>query len=111
MLFALLLVQPALGMIHHAHYQKTSQRTWRASLHSWYGRVLIVVGIIDGGLGLQLAENTMRSENIVYGVVAGVAFAAWVGVAGWWYYAKRRRGVQELGSETASAEEVLTKNA
>jgi len=45
--------------------------------HIWYGRVLIICGVINGGLGLQLAANSSNG-NIAYGVVAGAMFVLYV---------------------------------
>lgn len=42
----------------------------------YYGRVLLILGIINGGLGLQLASDSpaySRAGEIAYSVVAGVA--------------------------------------
>lgn len=66
----LLLLQPFIGLIHHRRYlskQKAGKWTY---LHVWYGRILILLGMINGGLGLQLADNSMGG-TIAYGVVAG----------------------------------------
>lgn len=41
------------------------------------GRVLLILGAINGGFGLQLAEAGRRSE-IVYGVLAGLVFLTYV---------------------------------
>ena len=40
----------------------------------------MTLGIINGGLGLQLSGNTTKGE-IAYGVIAGVIWLAWVAVA------------------------------
>ena len=41
---------------------------------------MITLGIINGGLGLQLSGNTTKGE-IAYGVIAGVIWLGWVAVA------------------------------
>lgn len=46
--------------------------------HIWLGRVLITLGIIDGGLGLMLGHNTTRKDQIIYGVIAGSMWVAYV---------------------------------
>jgi hypothetical protein len=38
---------------------------------------LIICGVINGGLGLQLAADTSNG-NIVYGVVAGAMFVLYI---------------------------------
>ncbi|KAK2760332.1 hypothetical protein FQN54_002400 [Arachnomyces sp. PD_36] len=67
----LLLLQPFIGFIHHRRFMATQKRTAWTHLHVWYGRVLIILGMINGGLGLKLAANS-KAGNIAYGVVAGV---------------------------------------
>ena len=47
--------------------------------HVWVGRTVLLLGIINGGFGLQAAENSVGGE-IAYAVVAGVSFLAYVGI-------------------------------
>ncbi|KAF3940746.1 hypothetical protein ABW19_dt0205905 [Dactylella cylindrospora] len=65
-------VQPIIGIIHHLRFRKTKKPTWWGRVHRWFGRLLIIVGIVNGGLGLLLAENT-RAGKIAYGIVAALA--------------------------------------
>jgi len=50
-----MVIQPVLGFLHHSHYKKYTARGAVSYAHIWYGRILILLGIINGGLGLQLA--------------------------------------------------------
>ncbi|TVY34017.1 hypothetical protein LOCC1_G008813, partial [Lachnellula occidentalis] len=68
---ALFLLQPFLGLAHHFLYQKHASRTPVSHIHIWYGRILMILAVVNGGLGLRLAGNT-RTGEIVYGVLAGV---------------------------------------
>lgn len=45
--------------------------------HVWLGRVILTLGIINGGLGFMLADNT-RTGPIAYGVIAAIFFAVYV---------------------------------
>lgn len=72
-----MVVQPFLGWAHHVIFKQTKKRTWLGFLHTWLGRLIIILGIINGGLGLDDADNT-RVGLIVYSVLAGVSFAAYV---------------------------------
>ena len=49
--------------------------------HIWVGRIAIVLGIVNGGLGFKLA-NTMgmesKSGKIAYSVLAGIFGLAWI---------------------------------
>ena len=40
------------------------------------GRVMLILGAINDGLGLQLSADTVKGE-IAYGVLAGFFFALW----------------------------------
>jgi hypothetical protein len=73
---AALLIQPFLGYIHHRRYLSTRKATTWTHIHVWYGRVLLLLGIINGGVGLKLAADTPAHSNagtIAYSVLAGVA--------------------------------------
>jgi hypothetical protein len=69
--------QPILGFMHHRLFKKYNHRTMWSYAHIWVGRIAITLGIINGGLGLKLADNT-RSGKIAYGVVAGFMWLIWV---------------------------------
>lgn len=57
----------------------------RGYIHLWMGRVLIVLGVITGGLGIRLTsfspfrtDSQTRISGIVYGVVAGIMMALYI---------------------------------
>ncbi len=75
---ALLAIQPALGILHHQHYLKTQSRGLISYVHIWWGRILMVLGVVNGGLGLQLAQES-NGPIIAYSVVAAVVFLAYAG--------------------------------
>jgi len=76
----LLLIQPPLALIHHQIYKQDGRRTFWAAGHVWWGRIIVTLAIINGGLGLQLSGNTTKGE-IAYGVIAGVMWLLWVVVS------------------------------
>ena len=76
---ALILFQPIFGLSHHYVFVRTARRTFWATVHVWLGRALITLGIINGGLGLQLSDNT-RAGEIVYGIVAALVALVYVTV-------------------------------
>ncbi|KAI1347384.1 hypothetical protein F5Y01DRAFT_295334 [Xylaria sp. FL0043] len=77
---ALFGVQPLGGYIHHLYFVKHQKRGLVSHGHIWYGRILIVLGIVNGGLGLQLA-GASHSLVIAYAVVAAVISSAYIGSA------------------------------
>lgn len=81
-------------------YVRQQKRTIWSTAHVWFGRIVITLGIINGGLGLDFSGNTTEVE-IAYGVVAGVVWFAWVGVMIW--AALYKRGGTETGSGKGSS--------
>jgi hypothetical protein len=77
-IFALLFFQPFLGIIHHLGFKKHSQRGVVSHIHIWLGRILITLGIINGGLGLRLAGIRRSGVYIAYGLVAGIIWLVWM---------------------------------
>lgn len=73
-------MQPFLGIIHHFLYRRDGQGTLFGLAHCWYGRAIIILAVVNGGLGLELAGNS-RGGEIAYGVVAGVALLVYLGAA------------------------------
>lgn len=88
-----MLAQPLLGLVHHARFRVTRQRTAVGVVHRWYGRALIVLAVVNGGLGLKLAANTTGGV-IAYAVVAGVVGVVYAAVVG--FTAVRRRGALKV---------------
>lgn len=79
-LVCLVSLQPFLGFLHHRHYLRHKQRGIISYLHIWYGRSLIILGMINGGLGLQLAGLTTDNHAFIvaYCVVVAVVAAAYI---------------------------------
>ncbi|KAL9105876.1 MAG: hypothetical protein Q9227_009039 [Pyrenula ochraceoflavens] len=82
----LVLFQPALGFWQHLHFRRHAAPSRSIGFtHRWLGRTLIVLGVVNGGLGFKLAgpvgsDNVPRWAVIVYGVVAGVVAVIYFGV-------------------------------
>ncbi|RJE25924.1 integral membrane protein [Aspergillus sclerotialis] len=93
----LMLIQPFIGFIHHYLFRRKQIQTAATHLHIWYGRLLILLGIINGGLGLALAGNTMAG-TIAYGVVAGAIGVAYLSLVGGFEWRKVKRSVEVIPS-------------
>lgn len=64
-------LQVPLGLLHHRHFRRHGERGLVSYAHIWYGRAVMILGIVNGGLGLQLA----RPDNglvVAYAVTAAV---------------------------------------
>ncbi|KAL4892966.1 hypothetical protein BDV59DRAFT_193477 [Aspergillus ambiguus] len=75
-----MLIQPIIGFYHHRQFLSTQMTSSWTYVHVWQGRMFLLIGIINGGLGLRLAANT-RVGEIVYGVSAGVFAVGFITVA------------------------------
>ncbi|KAL1867893.1 hypothetical protein Daus18300_006168 [Diaporthe australafricana] len=78
--FAMLLVQPLLGYIHHRQFKRYQERRLASHLHLWDGRIAIVLGIVNGGLGLKLADAS-DTLKLAYTIVAAIFGGAWIALA------------------------------
>ncbi|KAK4465883.1 hypothetical protein QBC42DRAFT_333156 [Cladorrhinum samala] len=79
-LLGLFLIQPVIGLIHHARFKKLQRRQVWSYLHLLNGRAGITVGIVNGGLGLNLAGASAHKKK-VYVIVASVIWVLWMVVA------------------------------
>ena len=76
----LILIQPALGILQHLYYKKTQKTSVLGHVHRWSGRVLILLGWINSGLGFQLvglpfvATHTLVRQFVLMGVLGGIWF-------------------------------------
>ncbi|KAM0720651.1 hypothetical protein Q7P37_004788 [Cladosporium fusiforme] len=71
LLFAILFFMPFLGVIHHKIYKQVQKRTAWSYIHIFTGRAAILLGMVNGGLGLRLAEAP-EGALIAYGVLVGI---------------------------------------
>ena len=97
----IILLQPALGLLQHRHFRKTGKKSWWGYVHRWNGRVAVLLGMINQGLGFQLAgigtvvhTHSLVRNFLICGLLAGI----WFGLVGWDAFRERRReGVAEEG--------------
>jgi hypothetical protein len=84
--------------MHHRGYVKYGAPTLWTHAHVWFGRIIMILAIVNGGIGIQYAENAVAGEK-GYGVVTGVFGLAYIGVLVWVWLTKGkevgRRGSDE----------------
>ncbi|PGH16648.1 hypothetical protein AJ80_05150 [Polytolypa hystricis UAMH7299] len=71
----LILLQPALGLVHHIRYRRTGQRTPMGLVHRWLGRAALAAGIANGGIGFHfsgIGQGAPTSAAYVYAAMAGI---------------------------------------
>lgn len=66
-------VQAVLGQMHHTMFLKTGARSFWSYGHIWFGRLVIILGVVNGGIGLgpDLADAP-SGWVIAYAVIAGL---------------------------------------
>jgi hypothetical protein len=82
----IVLFQPIAGLVQHRYFKKTGGKHIFAYVHRWIGRSAILLGIINNGLGFQLAENDIdvpKSSYIRNFVIAGILCLIWLGLVIW----------------------------
>lgn len=101
-LLVLIFFQPVLGFVHHLMFKRHSRRTFWSYGHLWLGRIIITLGIINGGLGLRFAQRfplapPTNGYIIGYSVAAGIMWLLYVlsVIVG----ERRRRGVKETAPQ------------
>lgn len=72
-----MIAQALLGYAHHQMYLKLKRRTSLGTTHVWLGRLVLTFGIINGGIGLGDANNTVGGL-VAYIVIAAVDFVVYI---------------------------------
>jgi hypothetical protein len=81
----LILFQPILGLLQHIYFRRNQSRSVMGTIHQTLGRLMIVLGIINGGLGFNItgpvgSRYVPRGAVIAYGVIAGIVAIFYVAV-------------------------------
>ncbi|RYP70271.1 hypothetical protein DL771_005574 [Monosporascus sp. 5C6A] len=104
----LMVLQPIGGYMHHRHYLQYKQRGVISHVHIWYGRALMVMGVVNGGLGIRWAsdDGQVRGSPIMvaYTVVAAVMAVIYLGAKGFGVARRRRHGDAAAYSGTDSVD-------
>jgi hypothetical protein len=79
-----ILLQPALGILQHLYFRKNQKKSVFGHVHRWSGRVLILLGWINSGLGFQLVGlQFVPRHALVRGfVIMGVLGVIWLLLVG-----------------------------
>jgi uncharacterized membrane protein (DUF485 family) len=79
----IIIFQPILGILQHRHFQKTGGKSIFAYVHRWIGRGAIALGMINNGLGFQLASSNVIIPTKSYirnYVILGCLVSIWFGL-------------------------------
>lgn len=104
----ILLFQPVMGLYAHLSLHKTGVKSKFAYIHRWWGRLLVILGIINGGLGFMLAgigsPGVPVGAVIAYSIIAGVVVSVYLLVVAFRsiYPPKKGSSVEEMKRESES---------
>ncbi|OAL04189.1 hypothetical protein IQ06DRAFT_375180 [Phaeosphaeriaceae sp. SRC1lsM3a] len=89
----LFLLMPILGWLHHRQFVKHGITNWKSAVHKWGGRVLLLLGVVNGFTGLQLSGEKMEAY-VGLGVLAAVILLVYLGII--WWKGRRMEVVDEM---------------
>lgn len=104
LLLAVLTLMPFLGAIHHRVYKTVQKRTGWSYAHIFAGRAAVILGMVNGGLGLRLADAS-NSSTIAYGVIAGLMGVLYIGVIVFGELKRARKSSQDDAAFSAPSRE------
>jgi len=81
----MLSAQPILGLLQHLHFRKTGTRSGMGVGHQWLGRIVIITGVVNGGLGMMqsgpVGDGWVPSyAPVAYSIVAAAVLLIYIGV-------------------------------
>ncbi|KAK8083790.1 hypothetical protein PG996_002571 [Apiospora saccharicola] len=85
----MMILQPVLGWLHHQHFVKHRARGAVSHAHIWFGRALMLLGIVNGGLGIQLSGEG-AGVVAAYAVAAVLVCLVYSGAK--WFLSRRKNG-------------------
>lgn len=98
---------PITQILNHFLYSKHPSARYLGVIHLWLGRILITLGMINGGLGFAFADTIPYqpvwsiAPKIVYAIVAGIVWITYFAFCGVWeqvkYVRKMSQGDAGLG--------------
>ena len=97
-------VQPVMGLLQHRYFKKEGRTGWFGYVHRWTGRILIVLGWVNSGLGFRLVEDGLEKVKtstwvrgfVLMGVLGGLWFVLVVWDAGRKWKGKSGRSEGEV---------------
>ncbi|RYP04208.1 hypothetical protein DL764_004598 [Monosporascus ibericus] len=102
----LMVLQPIGGYMHHRYFLQHKRRGAISHVHIWYGRALMLMGVVNGGLGIRwAADGEIRGSPlmIAYSVVAAGMAVIYLGGKGFGVARRRRRGAAAAEKDTNSS--------
>ncbi|KAF3904969.1 hypothetical protein AA313_de0200399 [Arthrobotrys entomopaga] len=79
----IIVFQPVLGVLQHRYFKRTGGKSVFGYIHRWIGRCAILLGMINNGLGFQLAQNDIEIPARSYirnYTILGALVTVWLGL-------------------------------
>ncbi|KAJ5374283.1 hypothetical protein N7517_006289 [Penicillium concentricum] len=89
-------------------FRRTHRKTWWAYAHRWQSRIMLVLGVVNGGIGYNLSRSGgSPGVFVAYGVVAALVYALYFSIIAFKAIRQRRasRGDKALPAEGAGLTE------
>lgn len=120
----LVIVRPILGIRHHMLFRRTQRKTLLGYAHRWQGRIMLSLGVVNGGIGYNLSRTGPsggpRGVLVGYGVVAGIVYVCYFGMLAFKAFKQRQvsqgdktngtEGAERPGTEEHTLTEMPTHN-
>jgi hypothetical protein len=91
-------VQFTLGVIHHRHFKRTQTPSLFGKIHLYLGPTVIVIGLVNGILGLNFAGNNRAIIGyVIVATLMGIILTSGL-------YLKKRRRVRKEAYTSAAAQ-------
>jgi hypothetical protein len=104
-------VQPVLGILQHLYFRKAERRGVFGWSHLLLGRIILVLGLVNGARGFKLAHD---NKTAPYFAVLGLICALYVGVLFWDWLAPRykaRKAERNQNSDERHGHEAMEMNS
>jgi hypothetical protein len=76
--FSLLAFQPLMGWLQHRHFHQYRGRGAFGALHLWFGRTMVILGMVNGGIGFLLGWQLEKWRKKSYIAVASFVGFFWI---------------------------------
>ncbi|KAK6544742.1 hypothetical protein TWF694_001427 [Orbilia ellipsospora] len=102
----IIIFQPVMGILQHRYFKRTGGKSVFAYIHRWIGRFAILLGMINNGLGFQLAENDIEIPTKSYVrnfTILGVLVTVWLGLVIYDEFFQKPQSSRKLADKTTSS--------
>lgn len=99
-------LQPLTELLNHYLFERYPRVRYVGYVHVWLGRLLLTLGIVNGGLGFHFAESIPgpqwpRWPKIAYGAIATLTWIIYAAIIIVWTKFNDAEALGEVGDEEA----------